>query len=124
VAQAIGKRLSRAAREHQVLCITHLPQIAAFADAHYRVEKRTSAGRTTTRVVRLSDDERLEELATMLGGARVTEAARVHAAELLDETRRKRRAGPGGRAAQKGAPKSTTRESASRRSTARRQSGR
>ncbi len=85
VAQAIGSRLGHAAHQHQVLCITHLPQIAAFASAHYRVDKRTQAGRTTTRVTRLSGEERVEELARMLGGARVTESAREHARQLVAE---------------------------------------
>lgn len=85
VAQAIGLRLGHAAQQHQVLCITHLPQIAAFSAAHYRVDKRTQGGRTTTRVVRLSDEERVEELARMLGGARVTASAREHARQLVAE---------------------------------------
>ncbi|MCA9662567.1 MAG: hypothetical protein KC486_29775, partial [Myxococcales bacterium] len=88
VAEAIGRRLYRASRERQVLCITHLPQIAAFADAHFRVDKRTAAGRTITRVERLSDDERVAELARMLGGARVTDSAREHATQLIAEARR------------------------------------
>ena len=87
VAQAIGQRLHRAARSHQVLCITHLPQIAAFADAHYRVDKLTQRGRTITRVAQLSEDERIEELARMLGGAKVTQSARQHARELMDQAR-------------------------------------
>jgi DNA repair protein RecN (Recombination protein N) len=85
VAIAIGQRLRRAARQSQVLCITHLPQIAAFADSHYRVDKRTRQGRTTTRVLRLSAEERVEELGRMLGGARVTPSAREHARQLLKE---------------------------------------
>ncbi len=88
VAEAIGLRLRHAASDHQVLCITHLPQIAAFADAHFRVEKRAEGGRTVTRVVRLPDDERIEELARMLGGARVTESAREHARQLRAEALR------------------------------------
>ena len=88
VAEAIGRRLRQAAADHQVLCITHLPQIAAFADAHYRVEKRTHKGRTITRVVRLSDEERVEELARMLGGAKITKSAREHAAQLIAEASR------------------------------------
>jgi DNA repair protein RecN (Recombination protein N) len=88
VAEAIGRRLRQAAVDHQVLCITHLPQIAAFADAHYRVEKLSRKGRTITRVVRLSDDDRVEELARMLGGAKVTRSAREHAAQLIAEARR------------------------------------
>ncbi len=84
VAESIGRRLKRAASEHQVLCITHLPQIAAFADAHFRVEKKAAKGRTTTRVVRLDDEQRVEELARMLGGKRVTQSARDHAEALLE----------------------------------------
>jgi DNA repair protein RecN (Recombination protein N) len=87
VAEAIGQRLSRAAQQHQVLCITHLPQIAAHADAHFRVEKRTRGGRTTARVVKLSPEQRVEELARMLGTSRITETARDHAAQLLNEAR-------------------------------------
>jgi DNA repair protein RecN (Recombination protein N) len=84
VAEAIGRRLKHAAREHQVLCVTHLPQIAAFADAHFRVEKRTSKGRTTTRVICLDETQRVEELARMLGGKRVTQSARDHARALIE----------------------------------------
>ncbi|MCA9662591.1 MAG: DNA repair protein RecN, partial [Myxococcales bacterium] len=91
VAEAIGRRLYRASRQRQVLCITHLPQIAAFADAHFRVEKLTEGGRTTTRVTRLDEAARVEELARMLGGARVTASAREHAAQLLEEARKYRR---------------------------------
>ncbi|MEB2311151.1 MAG: DNA repair protein RecN [Sorangiineae bacterium] len=108
VAEAIGLRLRHAAANHQVLCITHLPQIAAFADAHFRVMKHTEAGRTVTRVLRLSDDERAEELARMLGGAKITDSAREHARQLrvaaLEATRanadapRPRRPARGGRA--------------------------
>ena len=94
VAQSIGRRLKLASAEHQVLCITHLPQIAAFADTHFRVEKRTVRGRTTTRVVELDPDARVEELARMLGGDRVTATARDHARQLLASAkpRRSRRA--------------------------------
>jgi DNA repair protein RecN (Recombination protein N) len=103
VAEAIGRRLYSASRQRQVLCITHLPQIAAFADAHFRVEKHTQAGRTITRVLRLGDEERIEEIARMLGGSRVTASAREHAHALVAEARtpaRKPAAGRGkGRAA-------------------------
>ncbi len=91
VAEAIGRELSRAAADRQVLCITHLPQIAAFAQAHFRVEKCSEGGRTRTRVVRLDDRARVEELARMMAGARVTPRAREHAAELLSGARRKHR---------------------------------
>jgi DNA repair protein RecN (Recombination protein N) len=94
VAEAIGNRLSRAARHHQVLCITHLPQIAAFADAHFRVDKRTQAGRTVTRVAQLDESERITELARMLGGSRVSDTALQHARQLLEEARGPKRAAP------------------------------
>jgi DNA repair protein RecN (Recombination protein N) len=83
VAASIGQRLANAARHNQVICVTHLPQIAAFADAHFRVEKQVEQARTTTSVVRLSESERVDELARMLGGARITESARSHARQLL-----------------------------------------
>jgi DNA repair protein RecN (Recombination protein N) len=94
VAEAIGQRLARAAVGNQVLCITHLPQIAAFADVHFRVEKHTQAGRTLTRVQRLGEDERTEELARMLGGARITASARTHAQQLIDEAAQHRKPEP------------------------------
>lgn len=87
VAEAIGRRLRGAAESHQVLCITHLPQIAAFADAHYRVTKVSRGERTVTRVERLDDEARVDELARMLGGARITDTAREHARQLLTEAR-------------------------------------
>ncbi|PRQ08709.1 DNA repair protein RecN [Enhygromyxa salina] len=85
VAEAIGLRLRKAASNHQILCITHLPQIAAYAQAHFRVRKLVVDGRTVTRVERLDADERVEELARMLGGKRVTQSAREHARALLDQ---------------------------------------
>ena len=94
VAVAIGQRLRAASRQHQLLCITHLPQIAAHADAHFRVDKRTAQGRTAARVVRLSASDRVEELARMLGGAQVTETARQHARQLLAEAQKTRESAP------------------------------
>jgi DNA repair protein RecN (Recombination protein N) len=98
VAAAIAQRLARAAAGSQVLCITHLPQIAAYAAAHFHVEKHVQGARTITRVVRLSNEQRVEEIARMLGGARVTESAREHARELLEEARRSGFAGTAARA--------------------------
>lgn len=83
VAEAIGVRLQTTAKERQVLCVTHLPQIAAFAEVHFHVEKVQKDGRTVTRVRRLGYEERVEELARMLGGAAVTDSAREHAKALL-----------------------------------------
>lgn len=88
VAESIGLRLRRAAASNQVLCITHLPQIAAYADAHFRVHKQVLDGRTVTRVERLDDDARVEELARMLGGKKVTRSAREHARELIEQARK------------------------------------
>ncbi|HXE91428.1 MAG TPA: DNA repair protein RecN [Terriglobales bacterium] len=82
-AEAVGRKLKALARGHQVLCITHLPQIAAFADHHYLVEKLEAGGRTRTSIRRLSEAERTEELARMLSGARLTETSRRHARQLL-----------------------------------------
>lgn len=87
VAEAIGLRLRRAASNHQVLCITHLPQIAAFADHHFHVEKGEVAGRTETHVRKLTGTARKDELARMLGG-HATSKAKAHAAELLAEAAR------------------------------------
>jgi DNA repair protein RecN (Recombination protein N) len=81
VGAVVGSKLRRLARSHQVLCITHLPQLAAYGDLHFRVEKVQRGGRTFTTVGPLTDDERLAELATMLGGE--SEANRRSAAELM-----------------------------------------
>jgi DNA repair protein RecN (Recombination protein N) len=82
-AEAVGKKLKSLARANQVLCITHLPQIASFADHHYLIEKRETAGRTRTLVRALSSEERTEEIARMLSGAKLTETSRQHAEQLL-----------------------------------------
>jgi DNA repair protein RecN (Recombination protein N) len=83
IAEVIGRAIADVARHRQVLCITHLPQIAALADHHYVVGKAEAKGRTTSSVKRLSDAERVEEIARMIGGVRVGEAARRAALELL-----------------------------------------
>lgn len=86
-ADRVGRHIRAMARHRQVLCITHLAQIAAYADHHLRVEKQVSGGRTITRVRKLSVSERRDEIARMLGGARLTEKSRAHADELLREAR-------------------------------------
>ena len=83
IAEVIGRAIAEVARHRQVLCITHLPQIAALADGHYVVDKSESKGRTTSTVRKLSDAERVDEIARMIGGVRVGEAARRAAVELL-----------------------------------------
>jgi DNA repair protein RecN (Recombination protein N) len=82
-ADRVGRRLAELSGHHQVLCITHLPQIAAFANLHFRVEKRTSAGRSLARIAPVDGAERVEEIARMAGGESVGEATRRHARELL-----------------------------------------
>ena len=83
VAEIVGKKLKQVATRHQVLSVTHLPQIAALADAHYVVEKDVEQGRTVTRVKELSERDRVAEIARMLGGIKITDQARRHAEELL-----------------------------------------
>lgn len=82
-AEAVGKKLKTLARRDQVLCVTHLPQIASFADHHYRIEKREAAGRTRTSICRLDIRERAEELARMISGAKTTESSLKHAEQML-----------------------------------------
>lgn len=82
-AEPVGRSLWSLARRHQVLCVTHLPQIAAYADAHFRISKHERGGRTVTEVERLGRDERLAELAAMLGGEGAGPAALAGAQELL-----------------------------------------
>jgi DNA repair protein RecN (Recombination protein N) len=83
VSEAVGRKLKKLAAHHQVLCVTHQPQVAALADAHFVVEKEMSGERTTVQVVKLNKNARVEELARMLTGATVTDSARRHAKELL-----------------------------------------
>lgn len=82
-AQSIGEKLWRTSRYSQVMCVTHLPQIAAMADAHYLIEKHTDGDRTRTQVRLIDSDERIMEIARTLGGASVTEAAMKNAGELI-----------------------------------------
>ncbi len=84
VAESVGQRLKRLARDGQVLCVTHLAQIACFADQHYYVEKFERAGRTLTAVTHLAaEKERVRELARMLSGSQITEAGLKHASAML-----------------------------------------
>ncbi len=83
VAEMVGRRLSELAASRQVLCVTHLPQVASQADHHLRVNKITDGKTTRTTLSVLQQDERVEELARMLGGVEITERTRQHAAEML-----------------------------------------
>lgn len=85
IAERIGRRLSKLAENHQVLCITHLPQIAALADHHYFVEKNVSENHVSTSIRELNRKDRVEELARMLGGLNITNLTRQHAEEMLRE---------------------------------------
>jgi DNA repair protein RecN (Recombination protein N) len=87
VAEVVGRKLRDMARHHQVLCVTHLPQIASLADRHLVVRKQVERGRTTTEVGVLDASERVEEVARMLGGETVTDAARRHAREMVKQAR-------------------------------------
>ncbi len=93
VAEAIGRRLRGLAGDSQVLCVTHLPQVACFADAHYRVEKFASGDTTSASVAALGSGERADELARMLSGSEVTAAALENARQLLRSGRRSGGAG-------------------------------
>jgi len=83
VAEVVGRKLYALGSAFQVLCITHLPQIAAYADAHYAIEKRVDGGRTRTSVTRLGGAERVAEIGRMLGGDMVTDGLRASAEEML-----------------------------------------
>jgi DNA repair protein RecN (Recombination protein N) len=82
-AEAVGKKLKSLAAAHQVLCITHLPQIASFADQHYVIEKRVASGKTKTSIRRLEPSDRAHELARMMSGEKVTETSVKHAEQML-----------------------------------------
>jgi DNA repair protein RecN (Recombination protein N) len=86
-AEAVGQKLKALARGQQVICITHLPQIAAFADQHFLIEKTERRGRTQTGVRRMEQNERVEEIARMLSGASLTETSRRHAEQMLAQSR-------------------------------------
>ncbi|HEX2909329.1 MAG TPA: DNA repair protein RecN [Chloroflexia bacterium] len=87
--QVVGEKLWQLTNQgqHQVICITHLPQIAAFGDSHYHIIKRVEEERTATQVYQLSEKERVDELAAMLGGSPVTDTMRLSAREMLQEIR-------------------------------------
>src|SRR5687768_5075019 len=86
VAEIVGKKLKQVAALHQVISVTHLPQIAAMADSHYVVRKEVYNGRTFTQVARLSEADRVSEVARMLGGVKITERTVRHAEELIEAT--------------------------------------
>lgn len=86
-AEAVGQKLKALSRAQQVLCVTHLPQIAAFADQHFLIEKKEQAGRTKTSVRLLEDSDRTEEIARMLSGAKLTDTSLKHAEQMIRTSR-------------------------------------
>ena len=87
-AEDVGRKLKDVSKHHQVLCITHISQIACFGDSHYRVVKTIEGERTITSVDVLSEEERLDEITRMLGGAELTKKTREHAREMLELSRK------------------------------------
>jgi DNA repair protein RecN (Recombination protein N) len=88
MAETVGKKLKELSRHHQVICVTHLPQIACFADQHHSVRKEVKSGRTITLVDRLDKESIVDEIARMLGGVKVTEKTRAHAKEMIENAKR------------------------------------
>jgi DNA repair protein RecN (Recombination protein N) len=86
-AEAVGKKLKQLSRTKQVLCVTHLPQIASFADHHYLIEKREAGGRTKTSIRRLDVEDRTREIARMMSGAKLTDTSLKHAEQMLKANR-------------------------------------
>ena len=86
-AEAVGQKLKALSKGQQVLCVTHLPQIAAFADQHFLIDKREVDGRTKTQVRLLDDRARTHEVARMLSGAKVTETSLQHAGQMIASSR-------------------------------------
>jgi DNA repair protein RecN (Recombination protein N) len=88
VAEVVGKKLKDLSLYHQVLCVTHLPQIASFADVHHRVTKTARQNRTLTLARELNAEEKVDEIARMLGGIKITEKTRAHASEMIQNARK------------------------------------
>jgi DNA repair protein RecN (Recombination protein N) len=88
MAEVVGRKLRELARHHQVICVTHLPQIACFADQHHSVRKEVKSGRTITLVDRLDKESIVDEIARMLGGLKLTEKTKAHAREMIENARR------------------------------------
>jgi DNA repair protein RecN (Recombination protein N) len=86
-AEAVGQKLKSLSRGQQILCVTHLPQVAAFADQHFLIDKRESDGRTKTKISLLDDRARTHEIARMVSGAKVTETSLQHAAQMIAASR-------------------------------------
>jgi len=87
IAEVVGKKLKELSKSRQVICITHLPQIASLADFHCRVQKKVVKDRTVVEVQKLDQDERVEEIARMLAGEKITEVALAHAREMIQQAK-------------------------------------
>ncbi len=87
MAGTVGRKLKEVSKRHQVICITHLPQIACFGDSHFLVSKRVSGERTNSQISVLSESDRLDEITRMLSGLKITEKTREHAREMLKASR-------------------------------------
>ena len=87
VADVVGKLLKKLSFERQVMCVTHLPQVACYGKNHLKVQKSQEDDTTVSRLRELNDDQRVEELARMLAGADITEKARANARELIENAR-------------------------------------
>jgi len=101
-AEFIAQKLRSLARTHQILCITHLPQIASFADQHFKIEKRVERDRTFTSVQKLSFEARVEEVARLMSGSRITAAALESARDMIRHNAGAGKPGPGGKPAKEG----------------------
>ena len=85
VAETVGKLLRQLGESHQILCVTHLPQVAAQGNYHFKVSKSQAGDKTFSQVTPLGRSERVEEVARMLGGTTITDTTRRHARELLEQ---------------------------------------
>ncbi len=96
-AEIVGRKLKEVSANHQVICITHLPQIACFGEDHLYVSKKIMKGRTTTFVEKLDEEQKIEEISRMLGGVDVTQTTREHAREMIDGSKISNSGNSGGR---------------------------
>jgi len=87
IAEVVGRKLRDLSQQHQVICVTHLPQIACFADSHHSVRKEVKGGRTVTLVDHLEKESVVDEIARMLGGVKITDKTRAHAREMIEQAR-------------------------------------
>jgi DNA repair protein RecN (Recombination protein N) len=88
IAEVVGRKLKELSKHHQVICVTHLPQIACFSETHHNVKKEVRAGRTITIVDQLEKEAIVDEIARMLGGVKVTEKTRAHAKEMIEDAKK------------------------------------